>query len=62
MDLVSPESRVDISLDVKVWGLDVYGKPFVQHARTVNTSSVWRMADWYRLRTLESTVISLQHW
>ena len=34
------EPRVDISLDVKVWGMDLYGKPFVQHARTVNASSV----------------------
>ena len=56
----SPESRVDISLDVKVWGLDVYGKPFVQHARTVNTSSVGaRLIGIDCVR--EGTVISLQH-
>ena len=54
------EPRVDISLDVKVWGLDLYGKPFVQHARTVNTSSVGA-----RLIGIdcvnEGAVISLQH-
>ena len=56
----TPESRVDISLDVKVWGLDLYGKPFVQHARTVNTSSVGaRLIGIDCVR--EGTVISLQH-
>src|SRR5579862_8879476 len=55
----SPESRVDISLDVKVWGLDLYGKPFVQHARTVNTSSFGaRLIGIDCVR--EGTVISLQ--
>src|SRR5262249_7246259 len=28
------EPRVEVSLEVKVWGLDRHGKPFVQHART----------------------------
>ena len=32
------EPRVEIDLDVKVWGLDRYGKPFVQHARTVDAT------------------------
>jgi hypothetical protein len=55
-----PEPRVDISLDVKVWGLDVYGKPFVQHARTVNASSVGaRLIGIDCVR--EGEVISLQH-
>jgi hypothetical protein len=55
-----PEPRVDISLDVKVWGLDVYGKPFVQHARTVNASSFGaRLIGIDCVR--EGEVISLQH-
>jgi PilZ domain len=55
-----PEPRIDISLDVKVWGLDIYGKPFVQHARTVNTSSVGaRLIGIDCVR--EGEVISLQH-
>jgi hypothetical protein len=55
-----PEPRVNISLDVKVWGLDVYGKPFVQHARTVNASSVGaRLIGIDCVR--EGEVISLQH-
>ena len=54
------EPRVDISLDVKVWGMDLHGKPFVQHARTVNTSSVGaRLIGIDCVR--EGTVISLQH-
>ena len=54
------EPRVDISLDVKVWGLDLYGKPFVQHARTVNASSVGaRLIGIDCVR--EGEVISLQH-
>jgi hypothetical protein len=53
------EPRVNISLDVKVWGLDKHGKPFVQHARTVNTSSVGaRLIGIDCVR--EGTVISLQ--
>lgn len=55
-----PEPRVDISLDVKVWGMDVYGKPFVQHARTVNATSVGaRLIGIDCVR--EGEVISLQH-
>jgi hypothetical protein len=55
-----PEPRVDISLDVKVWGLDVYGKPFVQHARTVNASSFGaRLIGIDCVR--EGEVISVQH-
>ena len=55
-----PEPRVDISLDVKVWGMDVYGKPFVQHARTVNASSGGaRLIGIDCVR--EGEVISLQH-
>jgi PilZ domain len=54
------EPRVDISLAVKVWGIDLYGKPFVQHARTVNTTSVGaRLIGIDCVR--EGTVISLQH-
>ncbi len=54
------EPRVDISLDVKVWGMDLYGKPFVQHARTVNASSVGaRLIGIDCVR--EGEVISLQH-
>ncbi|HEX4604529.1 MAG TPA: PilZ domain-containing protein [Candidatus Angelobacter sp.] len=54
------EPRVAISLDVKVWGLDVYGKPFVQHARTVNATSVGaRLIGIDCVR--EGEVISLQH-
>jgi hypothetical protein len=54
------EPRVDISLDVKVWGMDVYGKPFVQHARTVNATSVGaRLIGIDCVR--EGEVISLQH-
>ena len=30
------EPRVELSLEVKVWGLDRHGKPFVQHARTLD--------------------------
>jgi hypothetical protein len=54
------EPRVEVSLDVKVWGLDLYGKPFVQHARTVNASSVGaRLIGIDCVR--EGEVISLQH-
>ena len=55
-----PEPRVQISLEVKVWGVDVYGRPFVQHARTVNASSVGaRLIGIDCVR--EGEVISLQH-
>jgi hypothetical protein len=54
------EPRIDISLDVKVWGMDLYGKPFVQHARTVNATSVGaRLIGIDCVR--EGEVISLQH-
>ena len=54
------EPRVDISLDVKVWGMDFNGKPFVQHARTVNASSAGaRLIGIDCVR--EGEVISLQH-
>lgn len=54
------EPRVAINLDVKVWGLDLYGKPFVQHARTVNATSVGaRLIGIDCVR--EGEVISLQH-
>src|SRR5262249_22478115 len=54
------EPRVAISLDVKVWGLDLYGKPFVQHARTVNATSVGaRLIGIDCVR--EDEVISLEH-
>jgi hypothetical protein len=54
------EPRIAISLDVKVWGLDLYGKPFVQHARTVNATSVGaRLIGIDCVR--EGEVISLQH-
>ncbi|MGC2697372.1 MAG: PilZ domain-containing protein [Candidatus Angelobacter sp.] len=54
------EPRVDVSLDVKVWGLDVHGKPFVQHARTVNASTAGaRLIGIDCVR--EGEVISLQH-
>src|SRR5258708_13747264 len=54
------EPRVEVSLDVKVWGLDLYGKPFVQHARTVNATSVGaRLIGIDCVR--EGEVISLQH-
>jgi len=54
------EPRVDISLDVKVWGMDLYGKPFVQHARTVNATSVGARLIGIDC-VLEGEVISLQH-
>jgi PilZ domain-containing protein len=58
--LQRPEPRVQISLEVKVWGVDVYGRPFVQHARTVNASSVGaRLIGIDCVR--EGEVISLQH-
>ncbi len=54
------EPRVEVSLDVKVWGLDLYGKPFVQHARTMNATSVGaRLIGIDCVR--EGEVISLQH-
>src|SRR5260221_306676 len=54
------EPRVAVSLDVKVWGLDLYGKPFVQLARTVNTSSVGaRLVGIDCVR--EGEIISMQH-
>src|SRR5262249_56979511 len=54
------EPRVQISLDVKVWGMDLYGKPFVQHARTVNAST--RGARLIGIDCVrEGEVISLQH-
>src|SRR5215469_12645241 len=30
------EPRVEINFEVKVWGLDCHGKPFMQHARTLD--------------------------
>jgi hypothetical protein len=58
--LQRPEPRIQISLDVKVWGMDVYGRPFVQHARTVNASSVGaRLIGIDCVR--EGEIISLQH-
>jgi PilZ domain-containing protein len=55
-----PEPRISISLDVKVWGMDVYGRPFVQHARTVNATSVGaRLIGIDCVR--EGEIISLQH-
>src|SRR5215475_1815032 len=55
-----PEPRVQISLDVKVWGMDQYGVPFVRHARTVNASSKGaRLIGIDCVR--EGEVISLQH-
>src|SRR5262245_54793996 len=55
-----PEPRLQVSLDVKVWGMDLYGKPFVQHARTVNATSVGaRLIGIDCVR--EGEVISLQH-
>ncbi len=30
--------RYEINVGVKVWGMDRFGKPFVQHARTVNAN------------------------
>jgi hypothetical protein len=54
------EPRVAINLRVKVWGLDLYGKPFVQHANTVNATSVGaRLIGIDCVR--EGEVISLQH-
>src|SRR5215813_1172066 len=54
------EPRIQISLDVKVWGMDLAGKPFVQHARTVNATSVGaRLIGIDCVR--EGEVISLQH-
>jgi hypothetical protein len=32
------EPRVEMNIDVTVWGMDRYGKAFVQHARTLNTT------------------------
>lgn len=32
------EPRVELNMDVTVWGMDRYGKPFVQHARTLNAT------------------------
>lgn len=32
------EPRVEINLEVKVWGLDRHGKPFVQNARTLDAT------------------------
>ena len=32
------EPRYEVDLDVKVWGMDRHGKPFVQQARTVNAN------------------------
>ena len=31
-------SRYDINVSVKVWGMDRYGRPFVQDARTVDAN------------------------
>src|SRR5689334_13838144 len=56
----TPEPRIQISLDVKVWGVDHYGQPFVQHARTVNASTAGaRLIGIDCVRVGE--VISLQH-
>lgn len=32
------EPRVEMDLEVKVWGLDLHGKSFMQHARTVDAT------------------------
>ena len=34
------EPRVEVNLEVKVWGLDRHGKPFVQHAHTVDATGL----------------------
>jgi PilZ domain len=34
------EPRVELNLEVKVWGLDRHGKPFMQHARTLDVTNL----------------------
>src|SRR5215471_12539319 len=34
------EPRVEVSFEVKAWGLDRHGKPFVQHARTLDITKL----------------------
>ena len=34
------EPRVELNFEVKVWGMDRYGKPFMQHARTLDITNL----------------------
>lgn len=34
------EPRMELSFEVKVWGLDRHGKPFMQHARTLDVTNL----------------------
>ena len=34
------EPRVELNFEVKVWGLDRHGKPFMQHAHTLDTTQL----------------------
>lgn len=55
------ELRYDVDLDVKVWGMDRNGKPFVQQARTVNANPLGgaRLAGIDCVRVGE--IIAIQH-
>ena len=52
--------RYEINVDVKVWGMDQYGKPFMQHARTVNANPLGaRLSGIACVRVGE--IIGIQH-
>jgi hypothetical protein len=52
--------RYEINVGVKVWGMDRYGKPFVQHARTVNANPLGaRLSGIACVRVGE--IIGIQH-
>jgi PilZ domain len=55
------EPRFEVDLAVKVWGLDLNGKPFVQYARTVNANATGgaRLAGIDCVR--EGEILAIQH-
>ena len=54
------EPRVEMNVDVTVWGMDRFGKPFVQHARTLNaTKSGARLLGIDCVR--EGETVGIQH-
>lgn len=55
------EPRFEVDLPVKVWGLDLNGKPFVQFARTVNANAIGgaRLAGIDCVRAGE--ILAIQH-
>src|SRR5258708_2713962 len=54
------ELRHEIDLSVKVWGMDRYGKPFLQHARTLDASPMGARLNGIHC-VGEGEIIAIQH-